>query len=289
MDLYEFFLFVLSSVSPKITQEAIIPEATAQVHSCWREITTQEITTQVPDYKALSGLIHVATKKLVIRLPRFLKILELLGEVIKQIQRSGIFEVFDYYMVDTLFGIIRGTEIRQIFKQAKIYINGSQYSMKIPLALLIAKIMELLGVINSLQTRCQVNEFVEELMCKLSSDGKLGCLTFTDIRCRIFTYPATYFLTLSAEEEKEEEYVNNQKLRHLEYTIYWVAMLFVLGPLLELQKYFNEDNQKDEDVEEFADNYAKYDHFEPKKNSNKSEESKKSPKKYRRSHPPITR
>jgi len=146
--------------------------------------------------------------------------------------------------------------------------------------------MELLGVINSLQTRCQVNEFVEELMWKLSLDGKKGSLRLTYIRCKIFTFPAIYFLTLSDEEEKEEEYVNNQKLRHLEYTIYWVEMLFVLEPLLELQKYFEKENEKEKNVEELVDydaEYdAEYDQFEPKKNSNKSEESpKKSPNKSR--------
>jgi len=77
MNLFQIIQCVLSSVSPKIIQE----ENTAPVHSCWMKITTQKITTQVPDYQALSGLIRVATKKLVIRLPRFLKILELLGEV----------------------------------------------------------------------------------------------------------------------------------------------------------------------------------------------------------------
>ena len=277
MKLYDIVRVVLGLVSNKIIQEKTAQEKTAQERPRWGVVTPQELTTQVPDYQALLDRIEVLMKNLVIRLPDFLKILELLGEVIKKIQISGIVEVFDYYAVDTLFGIILGIKIREIFNEAKIYINGSRYSMKIPLALLIAKIVELLEVINSLQTRCQVNEFIQELMWKLSLDGKIGCLRLTDIRCKIFRFPATYFLTLS--DEEDEEFVNNKKLHHLEYTIYWVALLFVLHALLEKEKYLEKENEKEEKVEELADYDAEYDQFEPNKNSKKS----------RRGHPNKSR
>jgi hypothetical protein len=259
-------------VSPKIIQEAIIPEATTQV---------------------LLDRIEVLTKNLVFHLPRFLQILKLLGEIIKEIQISGIYGVFENHVVNTLFNRY-APNVKNMLDSVMIYqTDTDEFASGVQLSHLVAKIIELLEVINSLQTLDDVRKYIQELKWKIFSDRAESELSLPIINAEIFTMSPDDIR--SEIPYSDEKYLSKMKHCHREHVLFWMAMLFVLAILLEKEKYLEEENEKEENVEELADNDAEYDQFEPDESRNKSpnksrnKSPKKNSKKSSRDHPNKSR